>query len=142
LTTPIGVDPASWNHLNSFPSDHAALFFALATLICINNRRLGAFAFLWAALTSSARIYLGYHYPTDILGGAALGIFMVLLFQRLPIPRVANRLLDWERSASSSFYAAAFLVSYQAGTLFNDFREIGYLMANFCCDNLSKAMTM
>ena|ERR1700730_18827934 len=36
---------------------------------------LGVFAFFWAVITSSARIYLGYHYPTDILGGAALGIF-------------------------------------------------------------------
>src|SRR5215469_15780389 len=80
LTTPSGVDPGSWNHWNSFPSDHAALFFALATLICINDRRLGPFAFLWAALTSSTRIYLGLHYPTDILAGAALGILMVLLF--------------------------------------------------------------
>jgi undecaprenyl-diphosphatase len=131
LRMPIGVEPSSWDHWNSFPSDHAALFFALATLIWISHRRLGAFAFLWAAIASSTRIYLGYHYPSDILGGAVVGIFMVLLFQRVPIPQVTYRLLDWERSASSSFYATAFLASYQAGTLFNDFREIGYVIGHF-----------
>ena len=59
-------------------------FFALATLIWISDRRVGVFAFVWAAITSSTRIYLGIHYPTDILGGAALGIFIVILFKRLP----------------------------------------------------------
>src|SRR5580692_5082061 len=97
LTWPIGVEWGTLNHWNSFPSDHASLFFALATLIWISNRRLGVFAFFWAAITSSTRIYLGYHYPTDIFGGAALGIFMVILFKRLPLPRVVYRLLDWER---------------------------------------------
>jgi membrane-associated phospholipid phosphatase len=128
LTWPIGVERGILKHWNSFPSDHAALFFALATLIWISDRRLGLFAFFWAAITSSMRIYLGYHYPTDILGGAALGIFMVILFQRLPLPRVVYRLLDWERYHSPSFYTVAFIASYQAGTLFDDVRGIAQLI--------------
>jgi undecaprenyl-diphosphatase len=124
LTWPIGVERGFLKHWNSFPSDHASLFFALATLIWISDRRLGLFAFFWAAITSSTRIYLGYHYPTDILGGAALGIFMVILFQRLPLPRVVYRLLDWERYHSPSFYAVAFIATYQAATLFEDVRGI------------------
>jgi membrane-associated phospholipid phosphatase len=128
LTWPTGVTWGTLSHWNSFPSDHASLFFAFATLIWISDRRFGLFAFFWAAITSSTRIYLGYHYPTDILGGAALGVFMVILFQRLPLPRVVYRLLDWERCASPSFYAVAFIASYQAGTLFNDVRTIGCLL--------------
>jgi undecaprenyl-diphosphatase len=131
LTWPIGKeggDLSHWSHWNSFPSDHASLFFALATLIWIRDRRLGVFAFVWAAITSSTRIYLGLHYPSDILGGAALGIFMVILFKRLPIPRVVYRLLDWEQYASPSFYAVGFMASYQAGTLFNDVRAIASLI--------------
>jgi membrane-associated phospholipid phosphatase len=130
LTWPIGVEWGTLNHWNSFPSDHASLFFALATLIWISDRRLGLFALFWAAITSSTRIYLGYHYPTDILGGAALGIFMVILFQRLPLPPIVYRLLDWERCASPSFYAVAFIASYQAGTLFNDIRAIARLIGH------------
>jgi undecaprenyl-diphosphatase len=128
LISPIGVESGTLNHWNCFPSDHASLFFALAILIWINDRRLGVFALCWATVTSSTRIYLGFHYPTDILGGAAFGILVVILFQRLPIPRVVYRLLDWERYAPSSFYAVAFLASYQAGTLFNDVRAIGQLI--------------
>jgi undecaprenyl-diphosphatase len=130
LTRPIGVKWGTLSHWNSFPSDHASFCFALATLIWINDRRLGAFAFFWAAITSSARIYLGYHYPTDILGGAVLGIFMVILFQRLPLPSVAYRLLVWERCAPPSFYAVAFIASYQAGTLFDDVRIIAHLIVH------------
>jgi undecaprenyl-diphosphatase len=128
LTWPISVERGTLNHWNSFPSDHASLCFAFATLIWISDRRLGVFAFFWAAITSSTRIYLGFHYPSDILGGAVLGILMVILFQRLPLPRVVYRLLDWERCASPSFYAVAFIASYQAGTLFNDVRTIGCLL--------------
>jgi undecaprenyl-diphosphatase len=128
LTSPIGVESGTLNHWNCFPSDHAALFFGLATLIWINDRRLGVFALFWAAIVSSTRVYLGFHYPSDILGGEALGIFMVILFQRFPLPALVSRLLDWERKASSSFYAVAFITSYQAGTLFNDVRDIGHLL--------------
>lgn len=128
LTWPIGVGWGTLNHWNSFPSDHAAFFFALATLICISDRRWGGFALFWAAITSSARIYLGFHYPTDIAGGAAIGILIALLFQKLPLPRVVYRILDWERSASPSFYAVAYIVSYQVGTLFSDVRAIAHLI--------------
>ena len=128
LTWPIGVPEGALNHWNSFPSDHASLFFALATLIWISDRRLGLFAFFWAAITSFTRIYLGYHYPTDILGGAALGILTVILFRRLPVPTVLYRFLDWERYASPSFYAVAFIASYLAGTLLNDVRAIAHLI--------------
>jgi undecaprenyl-diphosphatase len=127
LTWPIGMEGGGFSHWSSFPSDHASLFFALATLIWISDRRLGVFAFVWAAIGSSTRIYLGFHYPTDILGGAALGIFIVILFKRLPIPRVVYRLLDWEQYASPSFYAVAFIASYQAGTLFSDVRGLAHL---------------
>jgi undecaprenyl-diphosphatase len=129
LTWPFGVGRETLNHWSSFPSDHASLCFALATLIWMKDRRLGIFAFFWAAVTSSARVVLGFHYPTDVIGGAVLGILMVLLFARVPLPRIAYRLLEWERCASPSFYAVAFIASYQAGTLFNDVRVIGHLIA-------------
>lgn len=72
-----------------FVSSHAANSFALASFVFLlfktNWKYTGMFAFGWAAVVSYSRIYLGVHYPADILGGALLGIacgyFVWLLYQ-------------------------------------------------------------
>ena len=67
----------------SFTSSHAANHFGMAVYISLTLRRvLGRWiwiTFLWAGIISYAQIYVGVHYPSDILGGAALGIFFGLL---------------------------------------------------------------
>jgi undecaprenyl-diphosphatase len=75
---PLGVDPNRLNHWNSFPSDHAAVFFSLATVIWFGKPKLGYLAFAWSIIVNASRIYTGYHYPTDVLGGGALGALVVL----------------------------------------------------------------
>jgi len=61
--------------LYGFVSSHAANTFALAgfTSRLFKNRKYSWFIFIWAAVVSYSRIYLGVHYPLDILGGALLG---------------------------------------------------------------------
>lgn len=122
---PFGVDPAILNHWSSFPSDHAAVYFGLATVIWLHSRRLGVAAWLWATLLCFLRIYLGYHWTSDILGGAAIGILCVLAFRAI-IPRVLlSKALEWEERIPGVFYAFAFLACYQIGTLFEDLRHLG-----------------
>jgi undecaprenyl-diphosphatase len=68
-----------------FVSSHAANTFAMATftLLIIRKRLYTIFIILWATLVSYSRIYLGVHYPGDVLGGAVLGFLLGLLIYRL-----------------------------------------------------------
>jgi undecaprenyl-diphosphatase len=64
----------------SFPSSHAFNNFAAATFIVRFFPRLNWALFLTAILISISRIYLGLHYPSDVLGGAVLGILFGYFF--------------------------------------------------------------
>lgn len=69
--------------LYGFVSSHAANTFALALFLTLllrdKIRYFGWFIFPWAALISYSRIYLGRHYPADIIVGALFGMVMALL---------------------------------------------------------------
>ena len=67
--------PADLDHKTSFPSDHATLFFALATGFFFRSRRIGTWALLYTVLVVCfPRVFLGYHYPSDILVGGLVGV--------------------------------------------------------------------
>jgi len=60
----------------SFPSSHTYIAFAIATSIFLyGHKKLGAILFLIAILVAVSRVGVGLHYPSDIIGGATLGIF-------------------------------------------------------------------
>lgn len=61
---------ASW----SFPSGHATFFFAMATSIALYNKKWGIFFFIAVILITVSRVIAGIHYPSDIVGGAIIGI--------------------------------------------------------------------
>jgi len=58
----------------SFPSGHTAAAFLMATVVSNFFPLVGPFFFAWATAVGFARIYLGVHYPTDVLAGIFLGI--------------------------------------------------------------------
>jgi len=118
------VDPNTLNAWSAFPSDHAAVWFGLATTILIANRKLGTIALIWAFVTVAIRNYLGFHHPTDILGGALLGFLVVWLSQAEVLQRSARRVVIWGGRHQPVFCAAAFFVSYQIATLFDDLRGV------------------
>ena len=70
-----------------FVSSHAANTFALAsfTSLLFRNKIYSWSIFFWAAFVSYSRIYLGVHYPGDVLGGLLLGIGLGILFYWLYI---------------------------------------------------------
>lgn len=78
---------------SAFPSDTATLWFGVATCLFLVSRRAGLFAFAYVAVVSGlARIYLGIHYPTDILAGALLGIGVVSLVR---VPSLKAAVTHW-----------------------------------------------
>ena len=79
--------PHGW----SFPSGHTASGFAAALALWFQNRRLGVPALVLAAFIGFTRLYLYVHFPTDILGGIALGLAAGALGSPLA-DKVSNRL--------------------------------------------------
>lgn len=63
----------------AFPSNHAVNNFAAATLFSYFYPNMKYFLFIGALIVSSSRIFVGIHYPFDIIGGAIIGIIFALL---------------------------------------------------------------
>ena len=63
---------------NGFPSDHALLSFAIASLVFVFNKKLGAAIFLIGALVGYSRVYVGIHSPLDIIGSFVISVAVAL----------------------------------------------------------------
>jgi len=66
-------DGASWF---SFPSGHAAISWAMAIVLSHYEPKLRYVWYTLAGIISISRIYLGVHYPTDVIAGAFIGILI------------------------------------------------------------------
>ena len=64
---------------SGFPANPSAVAFAFAVGVCLKNRRAAAPLLFVAALWSLSRIYNGLHYPSDVLGGALIGVLVACL---------------------------------------------------------------
>lgn len=115
-------------HWSSFPSDHAVLYFSLATCIYLISRKAGMLAFCHVLLIVCAPlVYLGEHYPTDILAGAVLGIGVASL-------SAIDGLHDWLSrkplhllgTSPARFYTCFFVCSFLFATNFNSVRKITF----------------
>jgi undecaprenyl-diphosphatase len=113
----------SWS---SFPSDHAVLFFSLAMSTFFVSKSACKYAFSYTLLfIALPRIYLGLHYPSDVVAGAIVGIILALLGNiYLPKSKYIQLINNLSHSKPHYFYVFFFLLNYQIVELFNSSRNL------------------
>jgi undecaprenyl-diphosphatase len=84
---------------NSFPSDHTILFFAFCISFNLFNRKTGLLWVIAAFLVGFSRIWVGVHYPADVIAGAVISIIAALfVYRAVPKNRfIGNMLRIYEK---------------------------------------------
>jgi undecaprenyl-diphosphatase len=84
----------------SFPSDHASAAFGIAFAVLLFDRVVGGLFLVAAVLIGAGRVFVGAHYPTDVLAGCAVGLACAVLVVRVARPlltacvRLVERVTD------------------------------------------------
>ncbi len=81
----------------SFPSDHAVASMAIAVAVFLMHRRIGLVVLAVALLVCYSRVYVGAHYPGDVLAGMAIGTALTLILwgPLAIIPTKVNDAITW-----------------------------------------------
>ena len=124
---PYTMDARALIHWSSFPSDHAVVVFCVAAGFWLISRRLGAMAIGYAALISFPRIYVGAHYPTDVLAGALLGTGSAFLSKLPSVRNTASSALNYLDRRPKYLYCLLFVWTFEIGEMFDSVRHIGVL---------------
>lgn len=111
---------------SSMPSDHAVYFMALAACLFAMNRVLGLLAGIHAILlVLLPRVYFAWHWPSDILVGALVGLLVAAL--ALPLFARLSRAADIRGRIARRpeiWYPLFFFVSFQMATMFDSARRL------------------
>jgi undecaprenyl-diphosphatase len=75
----IGITLINHKPDSSFPSDHTTFLFAIAISLYLNKYKYSYLLIIFAILGAVARIFVGVHYPFDILGGIIIGTLSALV---------------------------------------------------------------
>ena len=92
---------------HSFVSDHSTMSMGIAVALFLVNRRLGWIAGGLALLQGFCRMYMGVHYPTDVIGGFALATAVVLLLAPIAMAVLVPLCHALSRTAAAPLITAA-----------------------------------
>lgn len=121
---PINTSFAQWS---SFPSDTATYFCALAFGLIVLLPRLKVPIVLYTAgWICFPRVYFGFHYASDVVAGAVIGVVVVwaVLRSEWLQSAIETRVVPFADSRPHVFYAVAFLISFEMATVFSDIRML------------------
>lgn len=123
---PYEMDPKTLIGWSSFPSDHAAIFFCLAIGFWFVSKRLGGLAIAYVLfLIAFPRLYLGIHYPTDIIAGFLIALGMASLAKIPSLRRaVAGPGMKLFEKFPAWFYGLLFLCSFEIVEEFDGIRHV------------------
>ncbi|WP_321799369.1 phosphatase PAP2 family protein [Caballeronia sp. J97] len=127
LTFPLADETGKFLRMwSSFPSDHAALWMAIAFGIFLVWRWIGVLAILHCILfVCLPRVYLGMHYPTDVIGGSAIGALSAWILTREPLRRrFAPLFVRFMEYWPAVGYMLAFVLFFELATMFDEPRLI------------------
>jgi len=127
---PYGMERTGWERISSMPSDHAAMYFALAGGLWFASRFWGALALVYSSLfIAFPRLYLGMHFPSDLLAGAAIGLGYAWLMQREVVRKhVWRPILIWEATKPHIFYPPMLLLTFIIGGIFHEARAALHML--------------
>lgn len=124
LPFPVHYNLEDWS---AFPSDTGAYFFAIAAGFWAFSRPLSVVAMLYTvSYIALPRIYLGIHWPSDLIAGCAVGAIVAPLVVNSPLATrwLSRPLIEFAALRPGFFYAGFFLFTFEMVPLFTDARGI------------------
>jgi undecaprenyl-diphosphatase len=117
--TPLFQFEPDFEDWSSFPSDTAAVVFALTTGFWLLSRGWGLLWACFSIMSMAARVYFGLHYPGDILVGALVGVgVMLAINNEFMHAHVGAPIVAFEQRAPALFYGLLFPYLYEISNLF------------------------